>query len=397
MGLIGAVFALASIGGPLLGGFFVEALSWRWVFYINIPIGRLAILVVTSGCHLHTPLAAPLDRLPRRRPAHRRRQRLILVTGWGGNQYPWGSPAILGLAVAALVLLFAFVVQERRAAEPIIPLGLFRSSVFRVATGLGFIIGLAMFGAIIFIPLFLQLVFGVSPTSSGLHAAPDGRTTGGEHHLRPDHQPHRPLQAFPDRRHRNHRHRNVPAFPARGGYGPVGRVAVHARRRHRHRPGDAGPRPRRAERRTPARRRRRDLDRDVLPVDGRVARGRDLRRDLRVAADERAHGSAPGNRIAPHRRHQRQPCRDTCPAGGCPARLSPRIRQLAPAGLPPRRGTRDRSLRTRLATRGSTSSRHPPAGPPDTDPAAEALRMGTGASTQSPAHADPTPSASRTS
>jgi predicted MFS family arabinose efflux permease len=97
---------------------------------------------------------------------------LILMTTWGGNEYPWGSPMIAALAVAGVALLAAFVWHERRAAEPIIPLSLFRSSVFRVATALGFFIGLAMFGAIIFIPLFLQLVYGVSPTSSGLRMLP---------------------------------------------------------------------------------------------------------------------------------------------------------------------------------------------------------------------------------
>jgi predicted MFS family arabinose efflux permease len=94
------------------------------------------------------------------------------VTTWGGTEYAWGSTVILGLAAVAVVALAAFVRQERRAAEPVIPLTLFRSSVFRVAAALGFVVGLAMFGAIIFIPLFLQLVYGVSPTSSGLRMLP---------------------------------------------------------------------------------------------------------------------------------------------------------------------------------------------------------------------------------
>jgi EmrB/QacA subfamily drug resistance transporter len=172
MGVIGSVFAVASVAGPLLGGFLVEAISWRWVFYVNLPVGVLAVLVVAFRLHLHTP-------------SHRHAidylgaglltagvSALILVTTWGGNQYAWDSGVIVGLAVAGVALLAAFVVQERRAAEPIIPLSLFGSSVFRVATALGFVIGLAMFGAIIFIPLFLQLVYGVSPTSSGLRMLP---------------------------------------------------------------------------------------------------------------------------------------------------------------------------------------------------------------------------------
>jgi EmrB/QacA subfamily drug resistance transporter len=172
MGVIGAVFAVSSVAGPLLGGFLVESISWRWVFYVNMPIGALAVLVVGFRLHLHTPsqrrsidyfgatlLTASVSAL-------------ILLTTWGGNQYSWGSPVIVGLALAGLALLGAFIWQERRAAEPIIPLTLFASPVFRVATGLGFFIGLAMFGAIIFIPLFLQLVYGVSPTSSGLRMLP---------------------------------------------------------------------------------------------------------------------------------------------------------------------------------------------------------------------------------
>ena len=172
MGLIGSVFAVASVAGPLLGGFLVEAISWRWVFYVNIPLGLVAVVIVITRLHLHTP-------------THRHKidwlgaglltagvSALVLVTTWGGNEYRWGSGTILGLALVSVVLLIAFVLVERRAAEPIIPLKLFRSSVFRVASSLGFLIGLAMFGAIIFIPLFLQLVYGVSPTSSGLRMLP---------------------------------------------------------------------------------------------------------------------------------------------------------------------------------------------------------------------------------
>ncbi len=172
MGLIGSVFAIASVAGPLLGGFLVETLSWRWVFYVNMPIGVAAVLVVTFRLHLSTPsqrhkidylgavlLTAGVSAL-------------ILLTTWGGNEYDWGSPIIVGLGVAGVLLIAAFLWQETRAAEPIIPLALFRSSIFRVATSLGFLIGLAMFGAIIFIPLFLQLVYGVSPTSSGLRMIP---------------------------------------------------------------------------------------------------------------------------------------------------------------------------------------------------------------------------------
>jgi EmrB/QacA subfamily drug resistance transporter len=172
MGLIGGVFAIASVAGPLLGGFLVDSLSWRWVFYVNMPVGALAVCIVALRL-----------KLPSRHTPHRIDYlgtaflsggvgALILVTTWGGNQYPWGSATIVGLGIAGVVLLALFVWQEHRAAEPIIPLTLFRSRVFDVANAMGFTIGMAMFGAIIFIPLYLQLVYGETPTESGLRMLP---------------------------------------------------------------------------------------------------------------------------------------------------------------------------------------------------------------------------------
>jgi EmrB/QacA subfamily drug resistance transporter len=172
LGLIGGVFAVASVAGPLLGGFLVDTLSWRWVFYVNVPIGALAVAVVTLRLHL-----------PSRHTPHRVDYlgtallsggvgALILLTTWGGNQYAWGSVTIIGLGIAGIVLLALFVRQEQRAEEPIIPLTLFRSRIFDVANAMGFTIGMAMFGAIIFIPLYLQLVYGATPTGSGLRLLP---------------------------------------------------------------------------------------------------------------------------------------------------------------------------------------------------------------------------------
>jgi EmrB/QacA subfamily drug resistance transporter len=171
-GYIGAVFALASVAGPLLGGFLVDHLSWRWAFYVNLPVG-IAALAVTS---------AALD-LPFRRVAHAIDYLgaallvagvtcVLLVTVWGGDRYSWGSPTMLGLAGAGVLLLAAFALQERRAAEPVLPPRLFRDPVFRVATAALFLIGVAMFGAIVFLPLFLQVVVGASATSSGLLLLP---------------------------------------------------------------------------------------------------------------------------------------------------------------------------------------------------------------------------------
>jgi EmrB/QacA subfamily drug resistance transporter len=172
MGLIGSVFAVASVAGPLLGGFLVDQISWRWVFYVNMPIGALAVVIVIFRLHLHQP--------------HNRHRidylgvvllsggvaALTLMTSWGGTEHAWGSTTILGLAGAGVALLVAFAAQERRAAEPIVPPELFHSSVFNVSSAIGATIGMAMFGAIIFIPVFLQLVYGASATGSGLRMIP---------------------------------------------------------------------------------------------------------------------------------------------------------------------------------------------------------------------------------
>src|SRR5215475_9657180 len=171
MGLIGSVFAVASVAGPLLGGF-LTSISWRWIFYVNVPIGIVAVVIVTTRLHLHTP--------------HRQHRidylgaallsggvgALILVATWGRTQYAWDSNQIVGIGILGVALLAIFVWWERRAAEPILPLQLFRSRIFSVANAMGFTIGMAMFGAIIFIPLFLQIVYGVSAKSSGLRTIP---------------------------------------------------------------------------------------------------------------------------------------------------------------------------------------------------------------------------------
>jgi len=172
MGLIGSVFAVASVAGPLLGGFLVDNLSWRWVFYVNMPIGALAILIVVTRLHLHTPTTRHrIDYLGTALLAAGVTA-LILLTTWGGNEYAWGSTTIVGLGLAGVMLLGAFIWWEGRAAEPIVPLTLFRSGIFNVASAMGFAIGMAMFGAIIFIPLFLQLVYSYTPTQAGLRLLP---------------------------------------------------------------------------------------------------------------------------------------------------------------------------------------------------------------------------------
>jgi EmrB/QacA subfamily drug resistance transporter len=171
-GYFGATFALSSVAGPLLGGIFTEQLSWRWIFYINLPIGIVA-LVVTSA----------VLKLPFRRQSHRIDfvgaglmtvgvTAALLVTVWGGTQYPWGSSLIIGIGLLSAVFIGAFIVWEHYAAEPILPPSLFRIGVFRTSSTVSFLLSMVMFGAIIYLPLYLQLVDGVSPTVSGLLMVP---------------------------------------------------------------------------------------------------------------------------------------------------------------------------------------------------------------------------------
>jgi EmrB/QacA subfamily drug resistance transporter len=171
-GMFGAVFAVASVLGPLLGGLFVDNLSWRWVFYANLPLGAIALLVTAAALpgalsrvhHVIDYLGTVLIALAA--------ASLVLLTSLGGTTYAWGSAPIVFLAVAGVLLIILFVLAERRAAEPVLPLSLFRNRVFSASGAIGFVVGFAMFGAITFLPLYLQIVKGVDPTVSGLRLFP---------------------------------------------------------------------------------------------------------------------------------------------------------------------------------------------------------------------------------
>jgi EmrB/QacA subfamily drug resistance transporter len=171
-GIFGAAFGVASIAGPLLGGFFTTHLSWRWIFYVNLPLGVVALGVLATAL----PSAG-------RRVAHRvdylgalllavALAAIVLATDLGGTTYPWSSAPIVGIVAAGALALLLFLVVEKRAAEPVLPLHLFGNRVFAVAGAVGLIVGFALFGAVTFLPLFLQVVRGQSPTASGLQLVP---------------------------------------------------------------------------------------------------------------------------------------------------------------------------------------------------------------------------------
>jgi EmrB/QacA subfamily drug resistance transporter len=171
-GLFGSVFGVTSVIGPLIGGFFVDDLSWRWVFYVNLPIGAVALGVVAAVLpgqlrrvqhsidYLGTVLLAGAA------------SSLVLLTSLGGTTYAWSSAPIYILGAAAVLLGVAFVWAESHAAEPVVPLRLFRNRVFSASSAVGFVVGFAMFGSIAYLPQYMQIVKGASPTISGLRLLP---------------------------------------------------------------------------------------------------------------------------------------------------------------------------------------------------------------------------------
>ncbi|WP_426707882.1 MDR family MFS transporter [Corynebacterium auriscanis] len=172
MGVMGAVFGLSSVLGPLLGGFFTDGPGWRWALWFNLPLGLFALVMVLTvlriprrgaGANLDWPGTITLTIAT---------ASLILFVTWGGREHPWGSPLILALIASTVIFGAAFVLIERRAEDPLIPMGLFRARNFVLATSAGLIVGVAMFGTLAYLPTYIQMVHNMSPTAAGLMMIP---------------------------------------------------------------------------------------------------------------------------------------------------------------------------------------------------------------------------------
>ena len=171
-GLFGAVFGVASVGGPLLGGLIVQAVSWRWIFYVNLPIGFVALAVIGASLPATTPTTRPAIDYIGASLLAAALSAIVLVTSLGGTTWAWGSSEVILIGALGIALLVAFVAVERRVAEPIVPIALLRDKVFAIAGPLSLVVGFALFGAVTFLPLFFQTVDGASPTASGLRLLP---------------------------------------------------------------------------------------------------------------------------------------------------------------------------------------------------------------------------------
>ena len=171
-GYIAGTFGASSVLGPVLGGFFADGPGWQWIFFMNVPIGLVALVVTSVALKMqHVRRDHTIDYLGAALVVGAVSS-FLLYTAWAGPDEGWGSTIGIGLLAAGVVLAVAFVAVELRAKEPILPMRLFRNSIFSIANAFGFLVGVAMFGALIFIPVYLQVVDGMSPTQSGLAMLP---------------------------------------------------------------------------------------------------------------------------------------------------------------------------------------------------------------------------------
>ena len=171
-GLFGAVFGVASVGGPLLGGAIVQSISWRWIFYVNLPIGLVALVVLSATLPASVRVARPAIDYVGASLLAGALSAIVLVTSLGGTSWAWASGQVIVLGALGVALLVIFLFAERRATDPIVPLALVRNPVFAVGGSLSLIVGFALFGSVTFLPLYFQTVDAASPTGSGLRLIP---------------------------------------------------------------------------------------------------------------------------------------------------------------------------------------------------------------------------------
>ena len=281
-GALGAVFGVTTVAGPLLGGLFTDHLSWRWAFYVNVPIGIVVIILASTTLPRLKSTSRPIIDYLGIVFVSLGASGLTLALSWGGTQYAWGSVTILAMFAGAVVALVLFVVVESRAVDPILPLRLFRQQVFSVSVVLAFIVGFAMLGAMTFLPTYLQYVKGISATGSGVaDASARGRAAGDVVPVGDAGRADRPLQDLPGRRHPGDGDRAVSAVPDGCRHGIRDDGGLHARPRCGDRPVHAGVDDHRPEHRGLSRPRCGDVRGHVLPHPGQFLRCRDLRHHLR--------------------------------------------------------------------------------------------------------------------